>query len=113
MPYLGGGGPYNKDPAIWGTILESPIFWKLHSKTARCGDFCRMRAVGARELKTKAMKMSERARGQHRVSGNPHKVADRTIEQSIGYRSESDMKSNTNKKNKNASVPHMTTTEQP
>ena len=28
VPYL--GGPYNKDPTIWGTILGSPIFGNSH-----------------------------------------------------------------------------------
>ena len=28
VPYF--GGPYNKDPTIWGTILGSPIFGNSH-----------------------------------------------------------------------------------
>ena len=28
VPYF--GGPYNKDPTIWGTILRSPIFGNPH-----------------------------------------------------------------------------------
>ena len=34
VPYF--GGPYNKDPTIWGTILGSPIFGNSHIEG--CGD---------------------------------------------------------------------------
>ena len=29
------GGPYNKDPSIWGTILGSPIFGNCHIQLDR------------------------------------------------------------------------------